>query len=75
MYTEREGTPLVSPLTKTLILLYQNPTLRTSFNLNYLLKGTHLQIQPRWGLPLHMNLGEIHLVQAISLTVKAMSRN
>ena len=67
---------MVSLLRKTLILLYQNPTLRTSFNLNYLLKGTiskysHIE---GWVYP-HMDLGEIHSVQAISLTVEAKSRH
>ena len=49
---------MVSLLRKTLILLYQNPTLRTSFNLNYLLRGTiskysHIE---GWVFP-HMNFG------------------
>lgn len=54
---------LVSLLVRTLIQLDQGPTLMTSCNLNYFLTGSHLQIQPHWGLGLpHMNEGDAHIL-------------
>lgn len=39
VYTQREQSSLVSLLTRTPILLEKGPTLMTSLNLNYFLKG------------------------------------
>ena len=46
-------------LIRTLNLSDQGPTLLASFNLNYFLVDSYLQIQSHWGLELqHRNLGD-----------------